>query len=45
MLTNGADAGLTDGRGLTARDMALGRFTSGAPVYENVAALLEAAGG
>jgi hypothetical protein len=31
--------------GRSPRDMSLGRFASGAPVYENLAALLETAGG
>jgi len=45
MLANGAEADATDALGRTARDTALGRFESGASVYEDVAALLEAAGG
>jgi ankyrin repeat protein len=45
MLANGAKADVADVLGRSARDMALGRFASGAPVYEDLAALLEAAGG
>lgn len=45
MLANGADAAVVDALGRTARDAALGRLASGAPVYQEVADLLAAAGG
>ncbi len=43
MLERGAEAGVTDALGRTPLDEALGRVTSGSPVHEDVAAILEAA--
>jgi len=45
MIANGADVSATDAFGKTAIDAALGRLVSGAPVYEDVAALLVSASG
>jgi hypothetical protein len=41
MLAQGADPGFEDERGFRAADAAMGRLRSGAPVYENVAGLLD----
>lgn len=43
LIANGAAVDTVDELGLTALDVALGRFRSGDPVFEGVAAILEAA--
>ena len=45
MIANGATVDTVDPLGRSALDVALGRTASGAPVFEDVAALIEAAAG